>query len=191
MFRKERSLGIRVWHWSNAVLVTGLLGTVLMRDTVLSPRAVSAVLQDKLTAAGATVTTEQMRTATRSLIERLWEWHLVLGYVVSAVLLLRLGVYLLERRRAPAAPARTMQYRAVKGLHTSFYVALAVLSATGLQMAFKTSLPVSKPVQGWIHGLHENLMWYVIAFVVLHVVGVVRAEVTDDRGLISEMVGGK
>jgi Ni,Fe-hydrogenase I cytochrome b subunit len=34
-------------------------------------------------------------------------------------------------------------------------------------------------------------MWYVIAFVVLHVAGVIRAELRDDAGLVSQMIHGR
>ena len=196
MFKQARSVGIRMWHWLNAPAIVALLVTVLLKDTLLSPRNNATLLRDKLAGAGASVSIEQARAAARMLNERLWVWHVYVGYGLAALAVLRCAVLLLDRRRpAPADPGTvatraSLHYRAVKAFHRSFYVALGVMVATGLMLAFKDALSLGKPVENLVHGLHENLMWYVIAFIVLHVAGVVRSEHREDAGIVSEMIHG-
>jgi len=55
MFQQPRSPGIRIWHWLDAATIFGLLGTVLLKDTLFSPRDNATLLRDKLAGAGASV----------------------------------------------------------------------------------------------------------------------------------------
>jgi Ni/Fe-hydrogenase 1 B-type cytochrome subunit len=191
MFKKPRSLGLRVWHWLNAAVIFGILGTVLVGDTLFKPRTNTPLLQQKLSAAGATVSREQAREAARMLIDRLWVWHVDLGYALAALVVLRGVVLLVERRRPAATPASgSLHYRAVKAFHRSFYVAIGVMVVTGLVLAWRDELSLPRAVDDVVGGLHENVMWFVIGFAVLHVAGVVRAELRDDAGLVSEMLHG-
>lgn len=172
-------------------MIFALLLTVLLRDTLFSPRANAALLQEKLQGAGATVTLDQARGAARMLSERLWDWHVYLGYGLAALVVLRAAVLLVDRPApAPAAASTRAHYRAVKLFHQSFYVALVVMVGSGLVLAFGKALALGKPTMQVVHGVHENLMWYVIGFIVLHVAGVVRAEHREDAGIVSEMIHG-
>jgi cytochrome b561 len=202
MFKQARSPGIRLWHWLDALVIAALLLTVLLRDTLLSPRANAALLRDKLAGAGAEVSFDQARAAARTLVDRLWVWHVDLGYALAALAVLRVAVMVLDGRGAKAgagagaegaasAEARaSLHYRLVKAFHRSFYVALAVMVVTGLALAWKDALGLGRSVAGPVHEVHESLMWYVIGFVVLHVAGVVRAEHREDAGLVSGMIHG-
>ncbi|MEN0059456.1 MAG: cytochrome b/b6 domain-containing protein, partial [Bdellovibrio sp.] len=57
-FRKYQPLGLRIWHWLNALAILGLLLTVLLRKTFLSWRTNSALIEAKLQAAGTAITPE-------------------------------------------------------------------------------------------------------------------------------------
>jgi len=197
MFKKPRSLGIRLWHWLNALVIAGLLVTVLLRDTLFNAGNNAKVIRDKLEGAGATVTVEQARAGARVLGQNLWAWHVYFGYALAALVVVRGVVFLVDRRapepavEASVAEARkTLHYRLVKGLHKSFYAALVVVALTGLELAFKDAFGLGKPIQQLVHGVHENLMWFVIAFIILHVGGVVRSEQREDAGIVSEMLHG-
>jgi cytochrome b561 len=194
MFKQPRSPGLRAWHWLNACTIAGILMTVLVGDTILKPRTNTPRLKEALEGAGATVSREQARAAARMLIDRLWVWHVDLGYALAALVVIRGVVLLADRRRpAPDPPpeARASQhYRAVKAFHRSFYAALGVMVTTGLLLAFRDALSLPEGVENVAGTLHEKLMWYVVGFVVLHVAGVVRAEQRGDAGLVSEMIHG-
>ena len=46
------TLAFRIWHWLNAIVVLGLLGTVFLRKTFLSWRTNSEILMTKLSEIG-------------------------------------------------------------------------------------------------------------------------------------------
>jgi Ni,Fe-hydrogenase I cytochrome b subunit len=41
-----------------------------------------------------------------------------------------------------------------------------------------------------IQEVHEALLWFFVIFTVTHIVGVIKAELTTDKGLISDMFNG-
>ena len=45
---KRFSLSLRIWHWLNAIVVLGLLGTFFLRKTFLSWRENSQIIMHKL-----------------------------------------------------------------------------------------------------------------------------------------------
>ena len=156
MLKEPRSLGIRLWHWLDLAAIVALLSTVLLRDTLLSPRANAALLQDKLAGAGATVSTEQARAGGHGAgRERLWVWHVYAGYGLAV---LRGAVWLLERRRRPtvgagtAAARASRHYRLVKAFHASFYVALAVMVVRGWSWPSRRLSPWGSPWPAWSTG---------------------------------------
>jgi cytochrome b561 len=199
MFGKPRSVVLRLWHWLDALVIFGLLLTVLLRDTMLSARVVGALVKDKLDAAGAAVSNDQARGVARALTERLWAWHVYLGYGLCALALLRIVARVLEAVQgkasapgagAPAASA-SLHHRLVRLLHGGFYVALALMVVTGIMLSFKDALGLPRSASQLAHGLHENVMWFVIGFIVLHIGGVLRTEHGEEPGIVSTMIHGR
>ena len=102
MFMQARSVGIRLWHWLDAGVVFALLGTVLLRNTLISPRDNATLIREKIEGAGAAVTADQARAAARALNDNLWAWHVYLGYALAALALARIVVVIADRGRPPA-----------------------------------------------------------------------------------------
>jgi cytochrome b561 len=194
MFRKPRSLGIRLWHWSDTLTVFALLGTVLLRNTVWSPRDNGNLLFNVFAKEGVPVTQDQAREAGHALVEGLWVWHVNLGYALAALTLARGIVFVMDARKkktTPAAsPAWSLHQKLVKASHAAFYVALVVMVTTGLVLELEHTLPIGWTVVQAMKGVHVRVMWAVIAFIVVHVVGVIRSEHREDPGLVSEMIHG-
>lgn len=82
----------------------------------------------------------------------------------------------------------------VKNLYALFYVLQVVIVGTGLVLAFddflKEKLNVSKSTFSWMHSVHEYIMWFFLGFVIVHVIGVVVAECSNEPGLVSRMING-
>lgn len=192
MFRKPRSLGIRIWHWLQGLVVLGLLGTVLLRMTLLKKSVVSPLIQSSLQDKGASVSADQATSVAELYVGRLWEWHVYLGYALTALLILRGLVFIKDRfRKSPrAAGVGKIHYRLVKTLYAAFYVSVLVMILTGLNMVFGDVLKLSDQINELLFEVHENLMWFILGFVVLHILGVLKAESSEDKGIVSEMIHG-
>ncbi|MEQ1567482.1 MAG: cytochrome b/b6 domain-containing protein [Myxococcota bacterium] len=205
-FSKYRPPLLRSWHVLNGLVVLGLLGTVVLRKTVLSWRANGPLIEAKVAELGGAVTSDQATAVAKLLRDQMWEWHHALGVALLVLVVVRVAVVALDREQSPlrtlsravaelrAAPGgerpAAVHALLVKATHTAFYALLLVMSATGATLLFREELGVGEGVVEWVKETHELLMWGIAAFVPLHVVGVVVAELRGERGLVSEMIHG-
>lgn len=197
---------LRAWHALNGLAILGLLGTVLLRKTVFNYRINGPLIETKVAAVGGAVSTEGAVAVAKLLRDQMWEWHHVLGLTLAVLFVVRVVVALVDREQIPfRALARSVSSFGglpsgdrpaavhailVKLLHDAFYVLLALMVTTGLVLLFKDDLGLGKDAVAPVKEAHELMMWGVAAFVPLHVIGVVVAELRGERGLVSQMIHG-
>lgn len=205
-FRQYQPLGLRLWHWLNALAIFGLLGTVLLRKTFLSWRANAALIETKLQAAGTAITPELAKDIAVSIRDPMWDWHIYLGLGLSALLVGRILVGFLVIKKCPANQSlksaldlrkvekkdlpHALHFTLVKTSYAFFYLATLFMVLSGLAMTFKNELGLTKDFIGPIKEIHELMMWFFVVFVIGHLVGVVMAENRGDQGLVSDMIHG-
>lgn len=207
-FRKYQPLGLRLWHWLNALAIFGLLGTVLMRKTFLSWRSNAALIESKLQEAGTVITPELAKDIAVSIRNPLWDWHIYLGFFLGSLLVMRMVVGILSVKQCPATHVfksalslktlpsgertKALHYTLVKAGYVLFYVIATLMVISGLLLTFKGELGLDKALADSIKENHELLMWFFVVFVAGHVLGVVVAEIREEPGLVSDMIhGGK
>ena len=61
---------------------------------------------------------------------------------------------------------------------------------TGLTIAFKKELGIAKDISHQIKEIHGFVMYIIIGFIVLHILGVVLAEHDEGKGIVSDMING-
>lgn len=187
----EYPTGLRIWHWLNFVAISVILVTVLLRKTFLAYRTNSSLIQEKTAAAGTPVTKAVADEIAKTMRDRMWDWHVYFGFALAALLVWRL---VLRFRGAAsrsddrfAEKERRMQ-RIGYGV---FYTFAGFLSLSGLTLAFRASLPLSKDAISLIKDSHELALWGMLIFVPLHLVGVIASEFKSrSAGLVSRMIGG-
>ncbi|MCK4974574.1 MAG: cytochrome b/b6 domain-containing protein, partial [Sulfurimonas sp.] len=69
------TLSFRIWHWLNAIVVLGLLGTFFLRKTFLSWRTNSEILMTELSEMGTEITAAQAKILAKAVRAGMWEWH--------------------------------------------------------------------------------------------------------------------
>ncbi|WP_345971331.1 cytochrome b/b6 domain-containing protein [Sulfurimonas sp. HSL1-6] len=184
---KDYSLQLRVWHWANAVVVLGLLGTFFLRKTFLSWHTNSQILLEKLASFGITVTPEQAAALAKAVRAPMWEWHIILGYVFAVLVLWRLVMIFKEGfGYAPENSHMAWVYRGYKVI----YAVMAFMAVSGLLITFYKDIGLAKDVAGSVKELHELVAWAIVAFVVLHIAGVFVADNRDQKGITSKMISG-
>jgi len=187
------SLSFRVWHWIHAFVVLALLGTVLLRKTFLSWRANSEILLTKLSLMDIDVTNEQAKLLAKAVRAPMWEWHIILGYALGLLLLIRLALFFTQSGKQNFIDLKSLDLhkKMVKLGYIGIYFVLLFMSISGLVMSFSEELSLAKEMVHDIKEIHElvfNLVWI---FVVLHIGGLVVAENRDEKGIVSEMIHGK
>ena len=184
------SASFRLWHWLNTFVVLGLLGTVLLRKTFLSWRTNSEILMAKLSEFGVEITTEQAKLLAKAIRAGMWEWHLILGYALSFLVLYRIYLHFTNSTNKESFSSLNLHKKAVQILYYIFYTTLLFMAISGMVLAFHNDLGISKDLTHDIKEIHELVFNFILFFVVVHVGGVVIAELKDEKGLISSIISG-
>lgn len=196
---------LRFWHWSNAVLITGSLLTVMVNSTVLKPWTNASLIADKLKEKGVNVTDEQTRSVAFALSDSVWAVHVYLGYALVALFLFRITLELFgltdqKLIRKIKSAKNSFQLRKknrigsrnellIKTSYALFYALLFVMALTGLALAFKDNVPALRNMH-FIKEIHGFTMYLIIAFIVIHVAGVFIGERKQHKGIVSDMING-
>lgn len=201
---KKNSAHIRIWHWLNALLIFGSLFTVLLNSTLFDSKPSSAFIKSELEQAGASVSQEQARAVQHGFEEKIWEFHIYIGYAISALLLYRVLIELFESKPRKFIPTIKKVFRlyfttkiksngyelGVKLLYLLFYTVIFLMVITGLSIAFDNELGLSKSFSHTLKEFHGFCMYIIIGFIVLHIGGVFFAERKDKKGIVSDMING-
>lgn len=180
---------IRIWHWLNAVAVSGLLLTFFLRKTFLSWRENSAIIMDKLSAAGVEITAEQAKMVAKAIRAPMWEWHIIFGVMLAALLLFRIWIFWQEAGFG-YDDEDSLHMRLVHWGYRIFYLVLIFMAVSGLVLNWHEALGLSDDLAHTIKEVHEYMAWAVALFVPLHIAGVFIAENDDQQGIVSRMISG-
>jgi Ni/Fe-hydrogenase 1 B-type cytochrome subunit len=202
---KKYSSSIRLWHWSNALIITGSLLTVLVNSTVLKPWVNAGLIVDKLKEKGINVTDEQTRSVAFALSDKVWAIHTYLGYTLVALFLFRILIELLgladktlihkisvAKRSFLSTKENRIASRnemLIKTSYALFYVLLMVMVVTGLALAFRDNIPALRSMH-FIKEIHGFTMYLILAFIVIHLAGVFIGEKRRHKGIVSDMING-
>jgi Ni/Fe-hydrogenase 1 B-type cytochrome subunit len=202
---KKNSGALRLWHWVNAVVITGSLLTVLLNSTLLNTHSNAVLIKNQLHDAGTTVTTRQARSVAHELSDKVWAVHTYFGYTLAALVLFRLLLeffQVADQKFLRKIKSAYIKYNSikqerelarhefwVKTLYAAFYLMILTMAVTGLCLAFEDDVPALKAI-GAFRQIHAFTMYLIIAFIVLHIAGVFLAERKDSPGIVSDMING-
>ena len=189
MFKKEQSLGMRLWHWGNAAVIFMLLMTVILRKTFFG-RENKNIIMMKAQELGVGLSDLQASSIARAIRNQMWQWHPIIGFVAIGLLVFRALIYFKNRKVKVDIKAKPLQYKIVKKAHALFYFFLTVMGITGSAMYWDETFGLSKDQTHTIQNIHEALQWFFVAFIICHIVGVIKAEFSEDKGIISDMING-
>ena len=180
---REFSPSFRIWHWLQALVVVGLFVTVLLRESVMDKHHIGKIVQEQLSTIGTIITNEQAVVIGKSVRSPMWDWHIYFGFAITALLIFRLLMIVKNGFGLDDNPKMQIVYK----LYKVIYVMLLLMSISGLSLYFKLAGDMKETVEG----VHFYVGWAIFAFVVVHVIGVIHAERTDQKGIISRMISGK
>lgn len=202
---KKNSSSLRLWHWLNAIVITGSLLTVLLNSTLLKTKNNSVAIKANLAHSGVTVTDAQAHSVAHELSDKVWIIHTYFGYTLAALLLFRLLLeffqfadqkFIRKLKSAYNQYQITKKHRElarhefwVKTIYVVFYLMLITMALTGLCLAFEDDVPLLKSIHAF-RQIHAFTMYLILAFIVVHIVGVLLAERKDSPGIVSDMING-
>lgn len=203
---KKYSLSLRLWHWLNALVITGSLLTVLLNATILKSRNTAPFIKDTLKGSGALITDDQAKSVAHDLSDKVWEVHTWLGYGLVALLVFRLILEFFQLADQKFIRIIKSAYRhyfvtkkqrelarhemVVKTIYAIFYLLLITMAVTGLFLAFEDFFEPYKAYRHAIKEVHGFIMYLILGFIAIHIIGVLLAERKDSKGIVSDMING-
>lgn len=166
-------------------MLLALTLTVFLKEAFFDKSTNAELLSQKLQTMAITLTSDQATNLAKVISKPFWEWHIILGYVLIALLVYR-ALLLFDKKTNPEKP-QSLHKKIVKIGYKLFYIALVVFAITGLMMVFKTELTLSKEIVGYAKEIHK-LLFYTMWFIPLHVIGVVMEHKKEQNQLIDKII---
>lgn len=187
MERRTYPAVYRIVHWAFAVSFVLLLITIFLRSTWMNKYNVAAIIQDQLANTEQQVSPDQAIALAKKIRQPMWDWHIYTGYALTGLFALRfmLPVFGRMKFQNPLGKGLSATARFRKWSYFVFYVFVVVSLATGLLIVWGPK-EWKKPLEE----VHVLGIYYLLAFIAVHLAGVLKAEFTDGKGIISRMING-
>lgn len=178
----------RILHWLIAFSFILLLITIFLRKTWMEKNHVAEIIQAFLADKGYPALPEDDAILLAKKIRKpMWDWHIYLGYVLTGLYCIRLAVPFFGEMKfsSPFKAGLDMKTKFQFWVYLVFYACTAVSLITGLIIEFGPK-EYKKPMEE----IHELSLYYLLGFMILHFGGVLIAELTSDKGLVSRIISG-
>lgn len=187
MKRTNYSVVYRLLHWSIAISFLLLLGTIFLRLTWLNRESVADIIQNYLLSLQITLTREQIVVLAKKIRKPMWDWHIYLGYVITGLYTIRMLLPFFGEMKFtnPFSSLLAVREKFQYWVYYVFYFCIAGSLTTGLLIEHGPKY-MKKPLED----IHELSIYVLVGYIVLHFAGVLYAEFTHDKGIISKIVRG-
>lgn len=176
----------RLLHWLMAMAMLILFITGFLRMYWMNKHQIVSVIESKV---GTTIPKEQMTDIAKAIREPMWQWHELFAHVMIFSFIARIIYMLVKGIRFPNPFKKntSLKERLQGFTYVYFYVFVFISASTGISIE-KGFFPEWKEGIETIHKL--GIYWFPI-FIMLHLVGILIAEHTTKKGIVSKMIGGK
>lgn len=174
-------------HWAIAISFMLLLMTIFLRLTWLNKYNVAAIIQDYLSDTGQVLSEDQLIILAKKIRQPMWNWHIYLGYVLVGLFSIRfiLPAFGQMGIQNPFGNDLSVKAKLKKWTYIIFYVGVVVSLITGVLIELGP-----KALEKTMENIHVQSIYYLVAFILIHWIGIFIAEFTDQKGIISNLVSG-
>src|SRR5690554_3780371 len=175
----------RITYWVIAVTFLLLLVTIFLRLTWMNKYNMADIIQGYLNRTDQSLSREQIVVLAKQIRKPMWDWHIYLGYILTALFSIRFIFPMFGKMKFqnPMAKNLLLKVRFQKWVYIIFYLCVAGSLVTGLLIEWGPKDWVKS-----IEKVHVLSIYYLVAFIVIHVGGVLIAELTDQKGIVSRIL---
>lgn len=189
MQTRNYSKTYRILHWLIAFAFLLLLITIFLRKTWMEKNHVAEIIQTFLKDNGyAALPQDEAISLAKKIRKPMWEWHIYLGYFLTGLYCIRLAVPFFGKMKfsSPFKEGLNTKTKFQFWVYLVFYTCTAVSLITGLIIELGP-----KVYKKTMEEIHELSLYYLLSFMILHFAGILIAEFTSDKGLISRIISGR
>jgi len=187
MENKNYSAVYRTMHWAIAICMILLLFTIFLRLTWMNKENVADIIQNYLSATDNSLSRDQMIILAKQIRKPMWDWHIYLGYALTGLFCIRLVLPFFGEMKFsnPLAKQLIIKEKMQYWIYLIFVGCVGVSLITGLIIELGP-----KTLKTFMEEIHVLSIYYLIAFLILHLGGVLMAEFSSQKGIISKIVSG-
>ncbi|PVD49607.1 cytochrome B [Terrimonas sp.] len=180
----------RILHWLIALTFIFILLTVWLRQGWMNRHNIADVVILQAATDHVDMPKDTADKIGRIVRKPMWDWHIYAGYVLLGLYIIRLIVMKIEGPvfSNPFSRNITSKERIKSAIYLIFYICLFLSLFTGAYI--KLVGKVYPGVYAAMKGVHVQSLYYSLAFIFLHLAGLVLAEMGTDKGIISRMIHG-
>lgn len=174
----------RILHWLIALAMPVLYITGFLRMYWMNKNHIVGIIESRTES----LSKEQITDIATTIRAPMWQWHEIFAYVMIFAFVVRIVFMLAKGIRFPNPfkKSQSMKERMQGLTYLYFYFFVFISALTGICIKYN----LFSPNQDTIEAVHKwGIYWFPI-FIVLHVIGIVGAELTDKKGITSKMIGG-
>ncbi|RTL59848.1 MAG: cytochrome b/b6 domain-containing protein [Sphingobacteriales bacterium] len=205
-FREQHSRAIRFWHWATVFVLSFILLTAFTAKFFTNPYQNHPIIFDALVKQGLKPSGEGVHQVTNVLTVKVWKVHTYFGYILAGLLAFRFlaeifqpvnqriavrignAVRLLQAKKEVKS---SRHYLIVKLIYLIAYTLLAVICFTGVWMGLHSEQLFNETANyHQMKEYHETAVNLLLIFMLIHLVGVIRAERGKYKNVVSDMING-
>lgn len=187
MSEKKFNLANRLIHWSIAISILFLLLTVFLRMGWMNKDSMGTIIQQSLQRKGIEISQVDAALIGKEIRRPMWSYHTLTGYVLIGLYLVRMLIIFIQGTafKNPFLKNVPRKEKFKSWIYILFYVLFACSLFTGFMI-----VNGPKQMKEIMELIHIKSLYYMIIFIVLHIGGVLLADMGNDKGLISKMISG-
>lgn len=177
----------RIMHWTIAITFGLLLITIFLRLTWMNKTNMAAIIQEYLATTEQVLSKEQAIVLAKKIRQPMWQWHIYLGYILTGLFAIRFTIPLFGHMKlqSPLDASISFKEKFQKWTYILFYICVIISLASGLLIVWGP-----KVWEKTLESIHVLGIYYLVGFIIIHLAGILIAEFTTDKGIISRIVSG-
>ena len=178
----------RLLHWAIAFSMLFLLLTIFLRLNWMNKNNIADILVKELGERDIALDGEEAVKIGKAIRKPMWNWHIYIGYVLTGLYILRL-IYMMiagPQFKSPFNKLSNIREKFESWVYIVFYILLAITLITGLLIVLGP-----KEYKHTLETVHVQALYWLLAFIFIHLAGILIAEFGHMKGIVSKMINGK
>lgn len=177
----------RIIHWAIAFSFILLLVTIFLRMTWLNKNNVAEIIQNYLNSIDINLSDDEAVKLAKKIRKPMWQWHIYIGYILTGLFIIRfmLASFGKMKFQSPFIKNLTLREKFKNWIYLLFYIFSIITLITGLIIVLGP-----KEMKHTMEAIHKPSIFYISAFFILHIAGVLISEFTNEKGIISKIISG-